>query len=290
MQASSLLCRCDRAAIRLDARQFAGGLPGRRPSLPRCASSPDPFAAFALLLALAGVAKAWRPLPTVAGAAFGRLPSGAAVRLLGVAEAMLAVVALASPAVRSPAALVALSYATFAGFRGLRAAPRRQHQLLRLLRHAGYAAHRRPHRRQCCRRDSRGVAAASGPPARRLASSRTHRPPGSRSRAGRRHHRPRLPRARRVAAARRRADPSRRGHVRHSMSCLVTASSTRRPGCSPAAPPGGASWPARPSWVRRWSSRPSVTCSSRSAHTPRSAARRPPRRGLHRVLLHDLPR
>ncbi len=75
-----------------------------------------PFAAFALLLALAGVAKAIAPLPTVRAMRSVSLPSSAAlVRLLGAAEAVLAVVALvvAGPV---PAALIAVSYASFAAF------------------------------------------------------------------------------------------------------------------------------------------------------------------------------
>lgn len=77
-----------------------------------------PFAAFALLLAFAGGAKALRPLPTVRALREAGLPSASwMVRLLGGGEAVLAVVALvvAGPV---PAALVALSYAGFAAFIG----------------------------------------------------------------------------------------------------------------------------------------------------------------------------
>ena len=80
-----------------------------------------PFAAFALLLAVAGVAKAIRPLPTVRALRSASLParwsSAAVVRFLGAAEAVLAVAALvvAGPV---PAALVALSYIAFAAFVG----------------------------------------------------------------------------------------------------------------------------------------------------------------------------
>jgi hypothetical protein len=75
-----------------------------------------PFAAFALLLALAGIAKARRPLPTVRALRSVHLPaSAAAVKTLGAAEAVLAVVAVVTRGSIAPA-LVALSYATFAGF------------------------------------------------------------------------------------------------------------------------------------------------------------------------------
>lgn len=77
-----------------------------------------PFAAFALLLAIAGAAKAVRPLPTTRALRQAGLPSSASlVRLLGAAEALLAVVALvvAGPV---PAALIAFSYASFAAFIG----------------------------------------------------------------------------------------------------------------------------------------------------------------------------
>jgi Methylamine utilisation protein MauE len=77
-----------------------------------------PFAAFALLLAIAGTAKAVRPLPTARALRAAGLPSSASlVRLLGAGEAVLALVALtvAGPA---PAALVAISYAGFAAFIG----------------------------------------------------------------------------------------------------------------------------------------------------------------------------
>lgn len=77
-----------------------------------------PFAAFALLLALAGAAKAMRPLSTARALRSAGLPSGTwLVRLLGAGEAVLAVVALtvAGPA---PAALVAISYGSFAVFVG----------------------------------------------------------------------------------------------------------------------------------------------------------------------------
>jgi hypothetical protein len=75
-----------------------------------------PFAAFALLLILAGVAKALRPLPTVRALRSVQLPSSKlAVRLLGAGEAVLAVVALVT-AGPIAAALVALSYASFAAF------------------------------------------------------------------------------------------------------------------------------------------------------------------------------
>jgi hypothetical protein len=82
-----------------------------------------PFAACALLLALAGVAKTVRPLPTVRALRSVSLPAGVTlVRLLGAGEAVLAIVALvvAGPV---PAALEALSYASFAGF--VRLPPRR---------------------------------------------------------------------------------------------------------------------------------------------------------------------
>ena len=75
-----------------------------------------PLAACALLLAIAGVAKAYRPLPTVRALRSAALPGNVTlVRLLGAGEAVLAVVALfvAGPL---PAALIALSYAAFAGF------------------------------------------------------------------------------------------------------------------------------------------------------------------------------
>jgi hypothetical protein len=75
-----------------------------------------PFAAFAVLLAVAGVAKAYRPLSTVRALRSVRLPgSSALVRLLGAGEAILGVIALvvAGPL---PGALVALSYAGFAAF------------------------------------------------------------------------------------------------------------------------------------------------------------------------------
>ena len=77
-----------------------------------------PFAAFAVLLAIAGVAKAVRPLPTSRALRAAGLPSRAGlVRLLGAGEATLAVIALlvAGPV---PAALVAMSYASFAAFVG----------------------------------------------------------------------------------------------------------------------------------------------------------------------------
>jgi hypothetical protein len=80
-----------------------------------------PFAAFAILLAVAGVAKAFRPLPTVRALRSVSLPAGlssaALVRALGAGEALLAVCALvfAGPI---PAVLVALSYAAFAVFVG----------------------------------------------------------------------------------------------------------------------------------------------------------------------------
>ncbi len=77
-----------------------------------------PFAAFALLLAIAGAAKAVRPLPTSRALRAAGLPSGTwLVRLLGAGEAVLAVVALtvSGPV---PAALVAMSYASFAAFVG----------------------------------------------------------------------------------------------------------------------------------------------------------------------------
>ncbi len=77
-----------------------------------------PFAAFALLLAVAGTAKAIRPLPTSRALRAAGLPSAAGlVRLLGAFEAVLAVVALAV-AGPVPAALIAISYASFAAFVG----------------------------------------------------------------------------------------------------------------------------------------------------------------------------
>jgi hypothetical protein len=78
-----------------------------------------PFVAFALLLILAGVAKAARPLPTVRALQSVKLPgSKAAVRTLGAGEAVLAVVALVTSGGASSvsAALVAISYASFAAF------------------------------------------------------------------------------------------------------------------------------------------------------------------------------
>jgi hypothetical protein len=77
-----------------------------------------PFAAFAVLLAIAGAAKAVRPLPTSRALRAAGLPSSARlVRLLGAGEATLAVIALlvAGPI---PAALIAMSYASFAAFVG----------------------------------------------------------------------------------------------------------------------------------------------------------------------------
>ena len=77
-----------------------------------------PFAAFALLLAIAGTAKAFKPLPTTRALRQAGLPSDPRlVRLLGAGEAVLAVVALlvAGPI---PATLIALSYASFAAFIG----------------------------------------------------------------------------------------------------------------------------------------------------------------------------
>lgn len=77
-----------------------------------------PFAAFALLLAIAGAAKALRPLNTSRALRAAGLPSGPAlVRLLGAGEAVLAIVAL-TVAGPIPAALVAISYASFAAFVG----------------------------------------------------------------------------------------------------------------------------------------------------------------------------
>jgi hypothetical protein len=77
-----------------------------------------PFAAFALLLAVAGAAKAVKPLPTVRALREAGLPARAwMVRMLGAAEAVLALVALAV-AGPVPAALVAISYACFAAFVG----------------------------------------------------------------------------------------------------------------------------------------------------------------------------
>lgn len=75
-----------------------------------------PFAAFAVLLAIAGGAKAARPLSTVRALRSVGLPSSSSlVRLVGAGEALLGVVALliAGPV---PAGLVALSYAGFAAF------------------------------------------------------------------------------------------------------------------------------------------------------------------------------
>jgi hypothetical protein len=77
-----------------------------------------PFAAFALLLAFAGAAKALRPLNTSRALRAAGLPSSAGlVRLLGAGETVLAIAALtvAGPV---PAALVAISYASFAAFVG----------------------------------------------------------------------------------------------------------------------------------------------------------------------------
>jgi len=78
-----------------------------------------PFAAFAILLAIAGVAKAVRPLPTVRALRSVSLPAALSgvtlVRSLGAGEAILAIVALAV-AGPVPAALVAISYAAFAAF------------------------------------------------------------------------------------------------------------------------------------------------------------------------------
>jgi hypothetical protein len=77
-----------------------------------------PFAAFALLLAMAGVAKAVRPRSTSRALKAAGLPSATAlVRLLGAGEAVLAVLGLtvAGPV---PAALVSISYASFAGLVG----------------------------------------------------------------------------------------------------------------------------------------------------------------------------
>ena len=77
-----------------------------------------PFAALALLLAIAGAAKAVRPLNTARALRAAGLPSSASlVRLLGAGEAVLAIVALAV-AGPIPAALVAISYASFAAFVG----------------------------------------------------------------------------------------------------------------------------------------------------------------------------
>ena len=77
-----------------------------------------PFAAFALLLAIAGVAKAARPKSTSRALKAAGLPSAfGLVRLLGAGEAVLALLAIAV-AGPIPAALVAISYATFAAFVG----------------------------------------------------------------------------------------------------------------------------------------------------------------------------
>ncbi len=80
-----------------------------------------PFAAFAVLLAVAGVAKAYRPLPTVRALRSVSLPASIAnartVTLLGAGEAVLAVAALFTAGPIAPA-LVALSYAGFAIFVG----------------------------------------------------------------------------------------------------------------------------------------------------------------------------
>ncbi len=77
-----------------------------------------PFAAFAVLLAIAGAAKAIKPLPTSRALRAAGLPSSAGlVRLLGAGEAVLALVAL-TVAGPIPAALVAISYASFAAFIG----------------------------------------------------------------------------------------------------------------------------------------------------------------------------
>jgi hypothetical protein len=78
-----------------------------------------PFAAFALLLILAGVAKALRPLPTVRALRSVNLPSSkVVVRTLGAGEAALAVGALVSSGTASSitATLIAVSYASFAVF------------------------------------------------------------------------------------------------------------------------------------------------------------------------------
>ena len=77
------------------------------------------FVAFALLLILAGVAKAARPLPTVRALQSVKLPaSKAAVRTLGAFEAVLAVVSLVTAGAAGAvcAALIAISYASFAAF------------------------------------------------------------------------------------------------------------------------------------------------------------------------------
>jgi hypothetical protein len=77
-----------------------------------------PFAAFALLLAVAGASKALKPLNTSRALRSAGLPSGAPlVRVLGAGEAVLALVALAVAGPIS-AALVAISYASFAAFVG----------------------------------------------------------------------------------------------------------------------------------------------------------------------------
>jgi hypothetical protein len=75
-----------------------------------------PFAAFALLLAVAGAMKALSPLSTVRALRSAGLPAtGALVRGFGAAEVVIAVAAwtVAGPI---PAVFVALSYAAFAAF------------------------------------------------------------------------------------------------------------------------------------------------------------------------------
>ena len=75
-----------------------------------------PFAAFALLLGVAGGMKALQPLSTVRALRSAGLPATALlVRTLGAGEVIVAVAAwaVAGPV---PAALVAVSYAAFAGF------------------------------------------------------------------------------------------------------------------------------------------------------------------------------
>jgi hypothetical protein len=74
------------------------------------------YAAFALLLGVAGVMKAFRPLPTVRALRSAGLPATQLlVRAFGAGEAVVAVAAwvVAGPV---PPVLVALSYAGFAGF------------------------------------------------------------------------------------------------------------------------------------------------------------------------------
>ena len=75
-----------------------------------------PYAAAAVLLATAGLVKAGRPTPTVGALRALRLPSRPwLVRALGVMEASVGATALAFDS-QAAAAMVAASYAAFAGF------------------------------------------------------------------------------------------------------------------------------------------------------------------------------